>query len=262
MPVHDWTRVHAGEFHAFHNLWIGDLQRALNGGLLPDGLYALNEQQTSEAKPDVLTLERRDHFEDDGFVGSNGFAGDDGPEGGLAVADAPPRATLEAETELESLYAAVRKTLVVRHATDDRPVALVEIASPGNKDRRASVEEFVDKCVGAMNEGLHLIVIDLLPPRRNDPGGLACVVADHVGIPLELPPDRPLAAVSFRVAGRLRAYAEPLAAGVEMPTLPLFYDPDWYVKLPLQPTYDSAFAGMPSHLRRSLSAGSGEGAAS
>ena len=246
MPVHDWTRVHAGEFQAFHNGWIWELQRALNGGLLPNGFYALNEQQTSEAKPDVLTLERRD------FSGDNGFVIDDGPEGGVAVAEAPPQATLEFETELESLYAAVRKTLVVRHTNDDRPVALVEIASPGNKDRRASVEDFVDKCVGAMNEGLHLIVIDLFPPRRNDPGGLACVVADHVGIALELPENRPLAAVSFRVAGRLRAYAEPLAAGVAMPTLPLFYDPEWYVNLPLQPAYDSAFAGMPSHLRRSL----------
>jgi hypothetical protein len=36
MPMHDWTRVDAGIFHAFHHDWITELGRALNGGLLPD----------------------------------------------------------------------------------------------------------------------------------------------------------------------------------------------------------------------------------
>ena len=35
MPVHDWTRVDAGTFHAFHTLWIGEIMKALNAGLLP-----------------------------------------------------------------------------------------------------------------------------------------------------------------------------------------------------------------------------------
>lgn len=35
MPVHDWTLVNAGTFHAFHTAWMGEFQRALNGGLLP-----------------------------------------------------------------------------------------------------------------------------------------------------------------------------------------------------------------------------------
>jgi len=35
MPMHDWTRVPNGVFHAFHNTWIGDLQKALNDNLLP-----------------------------------------------------------------------------------------------------------------------------------------------------------------------------------------------------------------------------------
>jgi hypothetical protein len=41
MPVHDWTRVDAGIFHDFHLGWIGELRGALNGGLLPEGYYAL-----------------------------------------------------------------------------------------------------------------------------------------------------------------------------------------------------------------------------
>jgi hypothetical protein len=44
MPVHDWTRVEPGSFHAFHSAWVGEIQKALNGGLRPSGFYALAEQ--------------------------------------------------------------------------------------------------------------------------------------------------------------------------------------------------------------------------
>ena len=32
MPIHDWTRVDAGIFHAFHHGWIEEMARALNRG--------------------------------------------------------------------------------------------------------------------------------------------------------------------------------------------------------------------------------------
>lgn len=35
MPVHDWTRVEAGIFHAFHHRWISAISDALNEGILP-----------------------------------------------------------------------------------------------------------------------------------------------------------------------------------------------------------------------------------
>ena len=35
MPVHDWTSVDAGIFHAFHQEWIIGLTHALNQGILP-----------------------------------------------------------------------------------------------------------------------------------------------------------------------------------------------------------------------------------
>ena len=56
MPVHDWTRVDAGTFHAFHTSWISDLMEALNAGLLPKGYYALSEQVATRMQTDVLTL--------------------------------------------------------------------------------------------------------------------------------------------------------------------------------------------------------------
>jgi hypothetical protein len=56
MPVHDWTRIDDGTFHAFHTSWNTHLLEALNGGLLPADHYALSEQVVSRRQTDVLTL--------------------------------------------------------------------------------------------------------------------------------------------------------------------------------------------------------------
>jgi len=56
MPIHDWTRVDAGLFHAFHQGWIIRLTDALNAGVLPADYFALPEQSIQGPIPDVLTL--------------------------------------------------------------------------------------------------------------------------------------------------------------------------------------------------------------
>ncbi len=43
MPVHDWTRVDVGLFHAFHQHWIIALCDALNTAGLPADYFALLE---------------------------------------------------------------------------------------------------------------------------------------------------------------------------------------------------------------------------
>lgn len=57
MPMHDWTQVYAGTYHGFHTLWIGELTRLLNNGLLPDNYYAEPEQIAGQTGQDDLTLE-------------------------------------------------------------------------------------------------------------------------------------------------------------------------------------------------------------
>lgn len=43
MAIHDWPRVDAGIFHAFHQNWITEISRTLNNGVLPADYYALPE---------------------------------------------------------------------------------------------------------------------------------------------------------------------------------------------------------------------------
>src|SRR5262249_3311247 len=161
MPVHDWTRVDDGIFHNFHTLWIGDLTKVLNSGLLPPDFYALGEQIAKGIGPDVLTL-RSPRSE------GNGTTRED--SGRVLVAEAPPRVNPTAQAETES-YTRKQRTLVIRHTSDHRIIALIEIVSPGNKASRHAIRSFLDKALAALNQGIHLLLIDLHPPGPRDPQG-------------------------------------------------------------------------------------------
>lgn len=56
MPMHDWTRVDAGIYHAFHHEWISEIHCALMKRLPPD-YYSLPEQIASGMGPDVFAYE-------------------------------------------------------------------------------------------------------------------------------------------------------------------------------------------------------------
>ena len=47
--------------------------------------------------------------------------------------------------ESPSPYQTRRRTLTIRHVSDHRIVALLEVISPGNQDRATSVDSFVNK---------------------------------------------------------------------------------------------------------------------
>src|SRR5258707_15533745 len=99
MPVHDWTRVPAGIFNAFHHDWITEIARALNRGLLPADYYALPEQIAGNFGPDVLTLSTTHPVPESA-----------GPEGGIALEVAPPKVDLHMRSE-SGRYAAEAKAV-------------------------------------------------------------------------------------------------------------------------------------------------------
>src|SRR5215470_13717509 len=166
MPIHDWTRVEAGIFHAFHHDWITEIARALNRGLLPPDYYALPEQFAAGFGPDVLTLQSPGESGD----GSEG-APDGTPQGGGGVRLAPPKLQPTAETDM-AFYRRKQKVVAVRHVSGDRIVAMVEIVSPGNKASRNPLRSFVEKAAELLEKGVHLLILDLLPPGRRDPFGI------------------------------------------------------------------------------------------
>src|SRR5579862_7620472 len=84
------------------------------------------------------------------------------------LAFAPPKVAVTDTITATSTPAAAQRRIAIHHSSDDRIIALLEIVSPGNKDKHSSVEQFVDKAALALTEGLYLQFIDLFPPGRFD----------------------------------------------------------------------------------------------
>jgi len=246
MSVHDWTKVEAGIFHHMHVAWVPEISKALNGGLLPDGYYALVEQHAGKAIPDVLTL--------------HGSPPPQKPRlspppdtGGIAVAEAPPRVRRQETFDPSTL--ARRRTLAVRHVTGHRLVAILEILSPANKDRPQTIEDFAAKVVSALDLGIHVLVVDLFPPGPADAQAIHGVIRNQLKLsdePYDLPAHEPLTLVSYQAAPTIEACLEHLATGAILPDMPLFIRPDRYVDVPLESTYQSAYSGMPQFRRNVL----------
>lgn len=160
MSIHDWSRVDAGVFHGFHARWIARLAETLIP-LLPPGYYAEAEQHASERIADVLTLRIAPPVIGD-FHSTNIKT---------AVLESPRvaehrRAGRNRKEKLRP------KHVAIRHVSGHRVVALIEIVSPGNKDRGSHVEAFVDKAEAAIAGGVHVVAVDLFPPSRSAPSGL------------------------------------------------------------------------------------------
>jgi hypothetical protein len=240
MPVHDWTSVDAGLFHAFHQRWISALSDALNSGSLPPGYFALAEQNIQGPIPDVLTLKLASSGEDSGAVG-------------LAVSTAPPRAKLVARSDAD-IYAGKADRLTVRHRHGSI-VAVIEILSPGNKAGKAEFRAFVEKSASLLRNHVHLLLIDLFPPGKRDPQGIHKAVWDEfIEEDYELPPGHPLTLAAYDAGPPRAAYVESIAVGDPLPEMPLFLKPETYIPVPLETTYGTAWSMFPNPLKKLLEA--------
>jgi hypothetical protein len=148
-----------------------------------------------------------------------------------------------------------QRTIVIRHASGHRIVALIEILSPGNKSNRHGLRAFLDKALAALGRGIHLLLIDLHPPGPRDPQGIHGVLWREVaGDPYEPPGGKPLTLVAYAAGAVKTAYVEPLAVGDALPDMPLFLTPELYVNVPLERTYQDAYEGVPRLYRGVLEA--------
>jgi Protein of unknown function (DUF4058) len=247
MPMHDWTRVEAGIFHAFHHEWISEISRALNRGLLPETYYALPEQVAAGFGPDVLTLQGQtpDETPSNHDVGSTAAA---------TVLQARPETRFTAETDSE-FYRRKKSSIVVRHVSGDRIVAMLEILSPGNKSNRHAFQAFVEKACELLEHRIHLLIIDPFPPGPRDPNGVHAAIWEQVeDTPFHLPADEPMTLVAYECDLTTRAYIETTAVGQLLPDMPLFLEPNGCIMVPLEATYNNAFAVMPRRWQAVLDA--------
>lgn len=236
MRLHDWTRVKAGVFHGFHLSWLVHLQEQLNCNLLPLGYFADIEYLSIRRIPPQFLLRTPS----------------DMPSGDLTVALIPEPATRIRRT-LRLQPQRRRRFVAVRRDSDLQIVAAVEVVTPADKNSRCRIGKFVDELRGTLEEEIHLLVIDPLPPGPHDPRGLHGILeAKFNRKKYKLPSPQARTFASYLSGDPLTAYLEHPAVGDPLPEVPLFLTPDGCIMVPLGESYQRAWAGTPEVWRQVL----------
>jgi hypothetical protein len=243
MPVHDWTRVSDGTFHDFHYSWVLEIKRALKRGLLPKGYYVMAEQLGGDiGAPDVLTLQ----------AAGTQPESEDPLAGTATLTETPP--VVQARTRIaRDAYARLQRTLVIRHRSGDRIIAMIEILSPRNKSSRHALRSFLDKAVAALDHGVHLLLVDVHPPGPRDPHGIHGALMHEIGTEeYVLAGERRLTAVAYIGGAVVDAFATHFAVGEAIPPMPLFLTHENYIRVPLETAYLAAWEDVPPQYQEVL----------
>lgn len=123
-------------------------------------------------------------------------------------------------------------------------VGVIELVSPGNKDRPAERLAFATKCASYLAQGVSLIVVDIVTNRHANLHNEIMRVMDATA-DLDFPTEVNLYAAAYRPARRGQAdeidlWLRPLALGAPLPTLPLRLTGDLFVPVDLEAAYGEA----------------------
>jgi hypothetical protein len=195
------------------------MARLLNQGVLPSGFYA---------------VPRIDH---DGPIEIDVA----GPQTWT-----PPAPGLAVTVELPSAKAV--EVQVFADDGDPRLAATIELVSPRNKDRPRARLAFAVKCVGYLQQGSSVVVVDTVTTRRAD---LNTAILSLLGVEASAPvAPLSLSAVAYRAVGReeetqqLLVWPALLVLGQPLPNLPLWIAPDFSVPLDLEASYQATCANL------------------
>jgi hypothetical protein len=228
MPLHDWKDERGWD--GVHLLWLSELVRWLRPRL-PEGFRAYVGSvpaltvESTNGRPDLQV--RRWQPEPPGPVQETAAS--------LLEPDLEGVATFTFDPH--------RAIHIDHHGC---LVAAIELVSPRNKDRREAKESYSSRYLGYLRQGVHLLLVDLLPR----PVGFSFldVVGTALGLPIPATP-APFA-VSFRVGDPIPngnaespvigVWHRALQPGQPLPTLPLALTSRQRILIDLEQTYRAA----------------------
>ena len=200
-------------WHSFHHAWATFIASDLNTSL-PEGYFAEPNVQFG-IEIDVAAFEE---------AGSAAM--------GSAASWTPPSPSL---TIPFSIVTDTVEVLVFESVGGPVLAGAIELVSPANKDRPAHREAFVSKCETYLNEGLGVVVVDIVTSRGGNLHGelLARLLA----------PDEAMIGDLYTSAYRpgpagLDIWREPLALGAELPVLPLWLKGGPCLPVDLEASYE------------------------
>jgi Protein of unknown function (DUF4058) len=223
-PRRSWENLHGG--------WGFILAGQLNLRPLPYGFLAEGNVHIGiSVAPDMAAFE-----EDEARPGG-------GPNGAVATEVwAPPQPPLIVPVDFSGL-----ETFEIRLYDQERArtlVAVVELVSPGNKDRPENRRAFLDKCAAYLREGISVVIVDIVTSRRHN-FHAALMELFNGGEEAARAVGADLYAVSYRVRvtgtrTQLEAWPAALALGAPLPTMPLWLTESLVVPLDLEAGYREA----------------------
>jgi len=215
---------------SFHGAWAEAIALHLNQSLLPERFYA-------EAR---VSLGDRVEIDVATFDDTDSGAG----QGGVAVWS-PPQATAVAALNFSALDQF--EVQVLNDEEGPRVVAAIELVSPANKNRPSHRRMFAVKCASYLQQGISVIVVDVVTARR---GNLHAELMKLLRVSAATPGQETgqLYGAAYRtITGadaklQLEIWAEKLALGDPLPTLPLWIGPNQNLPLDLEKSYGAACA--------------------
>jgi hypothetical protein len=233
MPLHDWTDRPGWD--GVHHVWITELFRWIKPRL-PSGYRAYIGTAPMVAigappqHPDVHVRKWEE------------------PVTPAATETQQVSEEVKDEPDIEVALASIDPGTAVYVERQGLLVAAVELVSPRNKDRPSARATYVERYVGYLLQGIHLLLVDL--HRRPLNFSFADRIAEELQFTAHQPLPVPLA-VSYRVGepaatgGHLLAvWRRPLTVGDQLPTIPLALSVEAKVTIDLEQTYSRAASDM------------------
>ena len=235
MPLLDhfhppWSKLRTWD--AFHATWAVELAGLLNDGLLPHSFVALPLTKVgTRVEIDVAT------------VNGAGSALPRHSAGGTATAVwAPPLPALDVSIDFTHLD--LFEVQIRREDDSLRLAAAIELVSPGNKDRESHHRAFSVKCANYLQEGVGLLVVDVVTHRS---GNLHGELLELLGLP-SAPDDGSspeLYAAAYRTIGpeeasHFQSWLEGLTLAAPLPKMPLWIMEERCVPVDLEAAYSLA----------------------
>jgi hypothetical protein len=228
-------------WEAIHGGWAFVMAQRLNAAILPKGFES--EQQVhrgTSVEIDVAT------YEDDRNLGA--FA-PNGTNGGIATLPrtyAPPAPPIRGEVSFTD-----PDLFEVQIYKDDggwKLVAAVELISPSNKDRKSHRRSFATKVASYLQKGVSVATVDVVTSRQANLHESLVELLDLNG-EFDWHSPAGLSAIAYRVAREeekihLEVWPFPLTLGDDLPTIPLWIEPNHAVPLELELTYTTAYSAL------------------
>jgi hypothetical protein len=154
----------------------------------------------------------------------------------------------------------VPSNVVIRSIPRHHTLAKIEIVLPATTKVRRSIDQAVRLIREDLNNGVHVLVIELVPGSDAVQNSLVQAIW-HAERGTTLASDgKPRSCVSFVAGENREAYVAPVAVGESLIEMPLFMAAGHYVSVPLESTYRAAYDDLPEYWRDVLSGRTSGGA--